>query len=64
MRGSITKSLITLQYRNYIVIYKHQTMLIGVFINGYIVCFKRIRRVFNGIRETLNAMVRELRVRK
>ena len=64
MRGSIHKNFISLQYRNYVVIYRHQTMLVGVFIKGYIVCFKRIRRAFKDVRETLNAMVRELRIRK
>lgn len=64
MRGSITKSLITLQYRNYVVIYKHQTMLVGVIVNNYIVCFKRIRRAFKDVHQALNAMVKELRIRK
>lgn len=64
MRGSIHKNFISLQYRNYVVIYRRKTMLVGVFINGYIVCFKRIRRSFKDMRETLNAMVKELRVRK
>ena len=64
MRGSIRKNFISLQYRNYVVTYSHKTMLVGVLINGYIVCFKRIRRVFKDVREALNAMVRELRIRK
>lgn len=64
MRGSITKSLITLQYKNYVVIYRHKTMLVGVIINGYIVCFKKIKKAFEDMRETLNAMVLELRIRK
>ncbi|PJI06535.1 MULTISPECIES: hypothetical protein [Clostridium] len=64
MRGYINKKSVCLQYKNYIVIYRDNIMIVGIPIDRFIVCFKRIKKVFINLNETLNAMELELRERR
>lgn len=64
MRGYINKQSICLQSKNYIVIYKNNIMLVGIIIDKFIVCFKKIRKKFFNLEEALNTMEMELRARR
>ncbi|PJI10224.1 MULTISPECIES: hypothetical protein [Clostridium] len=64
MRGYISRQSICLQYRNYIVVYRDNIMLVGIVIDRFIVCFKRVKKAFINLKEALNAMELELRERR
>ena len=64
MRGYISRQSICLQYKNYIVIYKNNIMIVGMILDRFIVCFKKIRKEFINLGEALNTMELELRERR
>ncbi|URZ15492.1 hypothetical protein CLFE_015320 [Clostridium felsineum DSM 794] len=64
MRGYISKQFIWIQYRNYIVIYINNTMLVGIILNEFVVYFKKIRKEFVNLVDALSVMELELRNRE
>ncbi|WP_250930958.1 hypothetical protein [Clostridium felsineum] len=52
-----------MQYKKYIAIYKDSIMIVGIVLDKHIVYFKKIRKVFINLVETLSVMELELRNR-
>ncbi|URZ04111.1 hypothetical protein CLAUR_041990 [Clostridium felsineum] len=63
MRGYISRQSICLQYKKYIVIYRNNIMLVGIIWNEFVVYFKKIRKIFINLVQTLSVMELELRNR-